>query len=172
MLSAIFDIFLMLEEGERNSSCPTEKHFKFLYRAASWCFQSFYTAFLHFKYSFSIRYLPSGTLAALSMERGRCSWICVSSTRRGTIGLNKESECQNTEICRWKHTQKNRMVEWGCKLRFFNFFHNFSWCVCRIAYKIQISDSTRSLLLTMTLVLLNVAQIIQTFSYFITELCS
>lgn len=92
-------------------------------------------------------------------------------TKGRKIGVDKETECQNTEICRGKHTHKNWMLEWGCKLRFMHFFHNFIWSVCLIADKTQISDSTRSVYLTMTLEQLNVAQTLQMFPYFITELC-
>lgn len=49
----------------------TEKHFKFLYTEGSWCFQKFFTAFLHCKFDFSRRHLPSDTLEAMNMERGR-----------------------------------------------------------------------------------------------------
>lgn len=177
MLSAIFDIFLMLEEGERNSSCTTEKHFKFLYRAASWCFQSFFTQLFCISNPASLRdtfpvrpwqlweWRGEGAVGPLvSAAQGR-------GTKGRKIGVDKESECQNTEICRGKHTHKNWMLEWGCKLRFMHFFHNFIWSVCLIADKIQISDSTRSVYLTMTLEQLNVAQTLQMFPYFITELC-
>lgn len=66
-------------------SHTTEKHFKFFHTAASWCFQIFFTAFLHCRYDFTRRYLPGCTPEAGSTERGggegcgKATW--ASSTR-------------------------------------------------------------------------------------------
>lgn len=92
----------------------TEKHFKILHTAASWCFQIFFTAFLHCKYIFCRSCLSSDTQAALRRERGRgrrCGkaavWPSGPAAQGGHKEENwgsKESECPSTKICRGKDT--------------------------------------------------------------------